>query len=782
MQNEFGIITNIIKEEFKNNSFKTILTELSKICKSKNNKNQLKIILLKIKIDIENTELKIIDKIGKFFNSFSTPFYNESMPNIYKTSTTSFTTPNSMNNSLIDKLFVKTINNINCMKNNNNIDEKKLLHISNKFKPSLYYNKFKSNCNSNENILNKKQINNINTEFKINKNHNNYKKKSNSQSALNKINVNKKFNINNNNNKSIYNKNINNKIIISHQIDFRINNIKQNNNDNNNKSTIINAINMNKEIAKDIIEFIDHMKLLQENIINKNSNIKNLKYFFEKKKNILYEKAYNIFNGKFNELTNKIELTNDNKEIYTNYFNKTIEMTKNNFQNIINNLKNEIQELNNKIKENDIKFKNDIQKENEKRENEYLNAIKNIYTSLVSLNQNNYDNDDIEINNKIGNNFNWYIEKITSILNNMNLNYYNSHKIINISNLSKENRKDEKNTKEVNSNNNSLNNSNYNDDFAAIIDESKKEEEMKKNDENAPSKSQDKIFENIIEIISSIFPVINGCIEKENELFISKLRDDYKQQGIEFILYLLKSYIKQLINIIKEYQRQSHYKDNSNSNSNLNKETNNNTNTNSSKENDNLYMHNIQKKFVIVDRNNEDPIFDDEKQNINNMNLNLNLNCSGKGIKTPNQIIKNICKEIDNRSNMDMQNKIYSMLSFIKNNLFIKIELKENETIELDNKIKQLLKINKDIKDNILSNENNIFLKKYNLLNSLFNEDQEKIQILEIEYLTLIKDFCNYIQNGEKIIIKVEKIFRKYNNNNINIKIMLSVHLNNLII
>jgi hypothetical protein len=179
-------------------------------------------------------------------------------------------------------------------------------------------------------------------------------------------------------------------------------------------------------------------------------------------------------------------------------------------------------------------------------------------------------------------------------------------------------------------------------------------------------------------------------------------------------------------------------------------------------------MQNIQKKFTIVDRNNEDPIFDDEKQNISNMNLNINLNCSGKGIKTPNQIIKNICKEIDNRSNMDMQNKIYSMLSFIKNNLFIKIELKENETIELDNKIKQLLKINKDIKDNILSNENNIFLKKYNLLNSLFNENQEKIQILEIEYLTLIKDFCNYIQNGEKIIIKVEKIFRKYNNNKIN--------------
>ena len=70
------------------------------------------------------------------------------MPNMHKTCTSSFTSPNSINNSLIDKLFVKTINNIN-----NNIDEKNLIYISNKYKSSLNYNKFKSNCNSNENIF-----------------------------------------------------------------------------------------------------------------------------------------------------------------------------------------------------------------------------------------------------------------------------------------------------------------------------------------------------------------------------------------------------------------------------------------------------------------------------------------------------------------------------------------------------------------------------------------------------------------------------------------------------
>ena len=191
---------------------------------------------------------------------------------------------------------------------------------------------------------------------------------------------------------------------------------------------------------------------------------------------------------------------------------------------------------------------------------------------------------------------------------------------------------------------------------------------------------------------------------------------------------------------------------------------NSNLNTNSSitKENE-IYMQNMQKKFII-DYNNE-KIFDDEKPG-NNYNIN-NSNWY-KSIKTPNQTIKNICKEIDNRYGKDYQNKIYSILSYIQNNLFSKIEYKENEKNELNNKMKELLKINNEIKNNILLNENEIFLKKYNFLKSLYNEEQEKTKILEIEYFSLIKQLFNFIQNGDKIIIKLDKLFNKYNkiNNN----------------
>jgi len=726
MKSQFFIISNIIKEEFQKNSFKTLLKELSRVCKSKNSKNQLKVLLIKIKIDIENTEINIIDKLGKYYNIISGQ-KNINYSNIKKRGVPSYTSPNSMNNSLIDKLFYTSSN---C-----NIDDKNLFYISNK---PLYGNKLKSNCNSNENIL--KKNNYMNIDFKINKNFN-IKKRSNSHSVLNLIKVTKKNN-NIDKDKIFIKKNI---LEIKHQISFKINNIYNKSKYKYNEVIDYNLI--NKELAKEIIEFIDDMKLLQENIINKTPDVKSLKYIFEKKKKFLYQKAYNILNVTNNNKYNILK--NQDIGISSNYFNKTLEMIKNNFNNTINNLNQKIELL-----ENEIKLKENIENEKNKINLTHLESIKNIYNLLLSFTHNTNTINDIEKENK----FEWYISQIEEILNKKQLNYSNFQKIINISDRNIDNIENENKIKEINNKNNNTKtkenaiNNNNNNNFI---------EKENCNELN------DKISKNIIELICLILPAINGYVEKENESeVISKLQDDYKQQGIEFIIFLLKSYVNQLINILKEYQRQSNFKENSNSNA--NKETN--LYTNSSKEND-IYMQNIQKKFMIADRNdNNDLLFDDDKSNIN-LNINYN-NTNIKGIKTPNQIIKNICKEIDNRSGADYQNKIFSILSTIQNSLFIKIEEKENEKYELDSKIKELLRINKEIKDNILSNENNIFLKKYNLLNSLYNEDLEKIKILEIEYLTLIKDLCNFIQKGDKIIIKLEKLFNKYNNkrnNNYNI-------------
>ena len=186
MKSEYFMFSNIIKEEFQKNSFKTILKELSKICKSKTNKNNNKNLLLKIKIDIENTEVNIIEKLGKYYNLLLVQNNNQSISNIKKSAVSSFTSSNnSLNNSLIDKLFSKSSNYNNKDKNN--------LNISNK---SIFSNKIKSNSNSKENII--KDI----------------KKRSNSHSTSNLIRVSKKLNIINENRLKKNNKEI------DHQIDF----------------------------------------------------------------------------------------------------------------------------------------------------------------------------------------------------------------------------------------------------------------------------------------------------------------------------------------------------------------------------------------------------------------------------------------------------------------------------------------------------------------------------------------------------------------------------------
>lgn len=718
MKNQFSIITNIIHEEFNKNAFKTILNELTKICKSKNNKNQLKFFLLKIKIDIENTEINIINKLGKYFTSMSDNLQEENIYTINNKINNIKYFESSNNSLIIDKLLSKT------MKNYDDKNTKSL---------SLYSNKFKSRSNSNENIF--KNLNVSGNKF--------YKKRNNSLSTNNIIKVSKKIKKKTiNDMKNSESKNtikMKKKMEISHQIDLIISNNK--------KKEIFVFNKERKELAKEIIEFIDYMKLLQENIINKTTLVKNLKYSFEKNKNYLYQKACDIYNSKDNYDNNHLKKDTEEIKVSTNYFNITIENISNNFHNTITDLKNKIEVLENKIKENE-----EVKKEINKIKIEHLNSIIPIYNLILSSNKscNKIENNELD---KEENKFNWYIKQIIDNLNSINLNCSCHHKIINISDLNMEIYSDnpENNNIKKESNNNSYKTNNSNNlEYAMILDDKNKDI-----DNQNYNQLKNQIYTNILEIITNILPFIHLYNEKEKENeseIILKLKDDYEQKGLDFIFNILKLYIKQLINIIKEFQRQSNLKENSNLN----------TNSSITKEND-IYMQNIQKKFII-DYNNE-RIFDDEKPS-NNYNLN-NSNWY-KSIKTPNQTIKNICKEIDNRYGSDYQNKIYSIVSYIQNNLFSKIEYKENEKIELNTKMKELLKINKEIKNNILLNENEIFLKKYNFLNSLFSEEKEKSKILEIEYFSLIKQLFNFIQNGDKIILKLDKLFNKYNkiNNN----------------
>ena len=335
-----------------------------------------------------------------------------------------------------NKRIIKDKNNKSSSTNNNKIQLD--LNITNKEKD--YFSNIKSL--KKKNISKEKKIMNYNNSKLIN---NNSRDKNDNLKCFSQTKKNE-----------IYNKNIERELKIKDyrnelSISQEKNPFKSDNKYNKNISNETDINNNNKNnsnLATDIIYFIEHMKELQKNIINKNPNIKEMKYNFEKKKYLLYQKALKLSNIINNENKNDIikndlkfnlnykiskafsiiikndktsnnnnNINSDNtKELNISIINlrKTIEDIKNNSQFLTEQLKSEVNILNNKIKE-----KNEKEKEYEKNIIENLTTIKKIYKILLSnyLEKNNILNSkEIENNSlyydDIDKKFNWYSNEI----------------------------------------------------------------------------------------------------------------------------------------------------------------------------------------------------------------------------------------------------------------------------------------------------------------------------------------------------------------------------------
>ena len=450
------------------------------------------------------------------------------------------------------------------------------------------------------------------------------------------------------------------------------------------------------------------MKDLQKNIINKNPNIKEMKYNFEKNKYLLYQKALkcsNIINNenkndiiknnlKFN-LNNKISKTfsiliknniinNDNnaqisnnnnniinsdntKELNISIINlrKTIEDIKNNSQFLTEQLKSEVNILNNKIKE-----KNEKEKEYEKNIIENLTTIKKIYKILLSnyLEKNNILNSkEIENNSlyydDIDKKFNWYSNEILKYIDILvNKNKDKDTKIIDNKNINKEI------TQNKNTNSN--------------INEIKNE-----------------LLKNINEILNLINPFISkDSNEKNSNNIIKTIEIKIEENKIKEALDIFKLKIKEFI-IIKNKENDKNIIIKNN-----NKNKNNNHNNN-----------------IICD--------DESEENINDKNNFLQLN---------------------------------STLLGIQNDLIQKIEKKEEEIEKIKKDLKNSIQLNQEFL-NIAKNQKgqdvNIFAEKYKYLLDLYNSEQEKVKFLQKEYMNLINGLSNYVNNGEEIKVELKKMW-----------------------
>ena len=106
--------------------------------------------------------------------------------------------------------------------------------------------------------------------------------------------------------------------------------------------------------------------------------------------------------------------------------------------------------------------------------------------------------------------------------------------------------------------------------------------------------------------------------------------------------------------------------------------------------------------------------------------------------------------------------KFNSILLNIENNLKEKIEKKNNEIHSMQNDLKNSLTLNNKILNkltNYFPQQTRIVQEKYDYILSLYNAEQNKVNLLQNEFLNMIEGLIDYIENGNKIYIELCKMW-----------------------
>ena len=608
---------------------------------------------------------------------------------------------------------------------------------------SFKENRNKTASNSTTNFLN---YNNIIKSKSAKKFISNPKKIKLSTLNIRKKNNNSNFHFNNPVFNNLFkNKTNNNNNIKNINISTNINN--NNNNNNNNLSN--NNISPEIYLAKEIIQFIDDMKNLQSSICKKDPNIKELKKNFEKKKINLYNEALRFYrldlnnrsfssvslfsqnssitpNTTTNTLLNSTTVNNNNNINNSNQIKElteTINVLKNalddikiNSQFITNQLKSEISNLNNKIlkqNNNAIKLEKNILNQ--------LNSIRNIY-KLIKPYSNNFLNSN-QSQSSIGNitnsnesKFEWYENEIKKIINS-----FEDKKTIQVNNI----------TSSANNNNNN-NNSNF-------LSSDKIENNSNAFNENKILQILKNSSNDIIDLIKPFLKddEIENDFNDENCLFDSKDDNNNTNLNEKIVvnsINILKKFIK---NILKKYNIIQ-------------------------KENENFKKEiNESKAKIEVYKTILDNTVNKIKKK-NNNNNNKNKDCENNNNNNKNK-----------QNNKDLLKKMTNDFLSIQNELLSKLELKEIENEKNLTTINELLQINKNdeiskqiIIENGDTSTNSVSNEKYKVLLNLYTNAQELIKQLKNDYLNLIQNLGNYLENGNKINLDFNKINQIYFNFN----------------
>ena len=487
-----------------------------------------------------------------------------------------------------------------------------------------------------------------------------------------------------------------------------------------NNSNIVNTnynLTIEKFLAKEILKFLEEMKNLQVSICNKEPNVKELKKNFEKRKTNLYQEAL-----KFSKSDTTNQILQDNRS-YSSLISSNSAITAatplNNSNNNIINYNQNVKELTDSISV----LKTAL--EDMKSNSQFITS--QLRTEITNLNNKvSKQMDSITQYEKIFKNNLNSIKGIYKLLkpfaNSFNLNsvmdslqsqnnsfsYYVNQQENKFEWYENEIKKIinglEKNNYNYNQNGNNDNNNIH------IIDQ-----KSSITDINDPNKLYYYIKNSCSEIIEMIRPNINEE-ENENELNnVFDTKDNFEDGVIMNEIENLKKHIKTLLAI--------------NKNLNIDKD-------------------NLEKEINVIRIQCET-----YKTALNNTVINK--------MKYNQKIEEDIFSESEN------YRKLNNDLLVIQNDLLQKLQMKDMENEKNQETIKNLLQLNKNIeKENYNNNESTNFVsvEKYRYLLNLFSNEQDQFKQLKSDYLHLIQDLSNYVENGTKISIDINKL--NYNNTN----------------
>ena len=475
----------------------------------------------------------------------------------------------------------------------------------------------------------------------------------------------------------------------------------------NSQNNINNNINGNQCIeiflAKEILQFLEDMKNLQISICKREPNIKELKRDFERKKINLYQEALKFTK---NESNNNLF---DNRS-YSSFFSSNSALTISTPLNNLNNNNQNVKEL----------------------------------TDLISVLRNSLK--DIKSNSK------FITSQLRTEINNLNnkilkqmdsINQYEKNLINNLNSI--------KGIYKLLKNYSNLN---------SVMDSIQSQNSFSYNVNQCDNKFE--WYEGEIKKIINGFEnknhFQNGNNENNNILKINEKYSNSDNKDINKLYINIKNYCFEIIEIIKPYINEEE----------IENELNNDIDIKNKIEEDMIIKClETLKKYIKTFPMKIDN-FNIEKDNLEREINNLRIQCETYKIALNNTVINKmkynnkIEEEEDNFIESENYRKLNNDLLVIQNDLLQKLEMKDIENERNQETINDLLKVNdrieKEERNNNIELLNNVSEEKYRYLLNLFTNEQDQNKQLKSDYLHLIQDLSNYIENGNKISIDINKL------------------------